>query len=284
MFTATSLCTRALKLALLAAPLVYAGCGEEDRLAGTNPFLPYEDSNVTVIGGSPDVPVASGELNGDGCLEVTADSCVPVNRTGTYCRETSGPADAVVVNGQVAIVVCYADEAQKGPVDVIDTNSDGNIDIPQQENGAVITFDPSTDGKPFNGNVTIDGNNVTLYGNGPDKSIINGNLTIDGNNARVRGIRVKGNVEIKSNTVALLFTIVEGNLHVPMNNVLVAETQVFGNFESAGNNEIFAGNGTGGNWHVTGSGDQCERNYAFDDGNDDLNVQAEERGAALACP
>lgn len=268
---------------LLGVSIGLFGC-EGDTLVSTNPYSAYDEEKVTVIGGDTTVPVANGDLSGEGCLQVTEESCIAVDREGPYCKSETGPVDAVLVGGQVAQVVCYSDEAQKGPVEVIDGDGDGDLDIPQNENGSVIIFAGSSDGKPFVGDVVLDANDVTLYGNGPDKSIIQGNLTITGNNARVRGIRVTGNVTIDLNTAALLLSVVEGNLQVQSNNSLVAETAVFGNFTVTGNNTILVGDGTAGNWEITGGGARCERNYRINDENSDRIVGETERGEALSCP
>lgn len=270
------------RASLLALTLA-AACGEADPLAGVDPFGAYQDEHVTVIGGDTTVPIASGELGKKGCLQVTTSTCVPVKREGKYCKASTGPVDAILVGGMVAEVVCYADEGKKDPALVVDADGDGDIDIPQNANGSVITFDPSSDGKAVVGDVTLDANNVTLYGNGPDRSIIKGNLRITGNNARVRGIRVKGNVDIELNTAALILAVVEGNLTIRSNNTLVAETAVFGNVTVDGNNAILVGDGTQGNWRIDGSGASCERNYRFQDADSDKVVDPGERGDDLSC-
>lgn len=272
-----------MKLRSVFVLVMAVACGEADPLAGIDPFGAYQDEHVTVIGGDTTVPIASGALGKSGCLQITTSTCVEVKREGKYCKAKTGPVDAVLIGGLVAEVVCYSDEGQKNPVVVVDADGDGDLDIPQNANGSVITFDPSSDGKAVVGDVTIDANNVTLYGNGPDRSIINGNLRITGNNARVRGIRVKGNVDIELNTGALLFAVVEGNLTVRSNNTLVAETAVFGNFTVSGNNAILVGDGAAGDWSIGGSGSSCERNYRFQDADSDHIVDPSERGDALSC-
>jgi len=260
-------------------------CGEDDLLSSANPHNPYEDGATTVIGGAPEMPIASGQVNEDGCLAVTESSCITVEREGKNCSTDQGPVDAVVVDGQVVEVVCYEDtDGAQGPSTIVDTDRDGDLDVPQQDNGAVITFDPMTDGAPFVGNVTVDGNNVTLYGNGPDKSIIDGNLLITGNNARVRGVRVTGDVVIDLNTAALVFAVVEGNLTVVSNNSLVAETDVFGDVQVDGNNSILVNNGAAKGWSISGDGATCDGNHAVGDANADRIAQPEEVGSALACP
>ena len=257
---------------------------EDTHLAREDPYQDFEDMDVTVIGGDEEVPIATGELTDEDCLQVTETDCVPVDRDGRYCKTDTGPADVIVVDGQVEEVVCYEDtDGTAGTSRVLDGNNDGNIDIPQQDNGAVITFDPSTDGKPIVGDVVIDGNNVTFYGNGPDKSIIEGNLLITGNNARVRGIRVTGNVTMDLNTAAFVLSVVEGDLIVNYNNCLIAENDVFGNIEINGNNTIAVGNSVAKNFENNGDNTICQNNFHFADNDGDKIVADAEIGDAISC-
>jgi hypothetical protein len=265
------------------ALLVLAAC-EDTQLASTDPYQDYDDMDVTVIGGTEEVPVATGELV-DGCLQVTETECVPVDREGRYCKTDSGPADVIVVDGQIEEVVCYEDtDGAEGTSTVLDGNNDGDVELPQQDNGGVITFDPSTDGVPIVGDVVVDGNDVTLYGNGPDKSIIDGNLLITGNNARVRGVRVTGNVTIELNTAAFVLSVVEGNLVVRYNNCLIAENDVFGNIVIDGNTTVAVGNGVAGNFENNGEGTICEDNFRFSDPNGDKTLGPDEIGEPVDCP
>lgn len=270
-----------LLLPLLCISLLGSACGD-DALYGTDPYQNYEDENVTVINGDETVPIATGQLDGETCLQLTEDNCVPVNREGKYCKTATGPVDVVVVNGSVAEVVCYRD-SDTNETTVVTTSTGGDVDVPQTANGSVLTFDPATDGVPIEGNVTVDGNNVTVYGNGPDKTIIDGNLVITGNNTRIRGVRVKGNVEISLNTAAILFSVIEGNLVMNYNNSLAAENQIYGNLEVKKNNTILVRNGVAGNLSVDGSGTSCDGNYAITDPDGNKTLDEGEVGAALSC-
>lgn len=268
---------------ILSLGLLLPACGDGDPLFSTDPFQDYEEENVTVINGDETVPIASGRLeDGTTCLQLTEETCVPVERSGRYCNTDSGPVDVVVVNGEVQAVVCYRDSGT-AQTTVVVTDTDGNVDLPQTANGAVLTFDPATNGVPIEGNVTVDGNNVTVYGNGPENTIIEGNLVITGNNARIRGVRVKGNVEISLNTAAILFSIIEGNLVMNFNNSLAAENQVYGNLEVKKNNTSLVRNGVAGNLAIEGSGTICDGNYAISDANGNKTLDEGEKGAALNC-
>lgn len=269
----------------LVGSLTLCACGQEDTLALSDPHRPFQEGATTVIGGDGSMPIATGQLTEDGCLQVTAETCIAVERAGRYCTTNEGPADVVVAGGVVREVVCYEDtDSSEGPAIVVDGDGDGDLDVPQQDNGAVITFGEASNGKPIPGNVVVDGNNVTIYGNGPDNSIIDGNLVITGNNARVRGVRVRGNVEIALNTAALVLSVVEGNLQVSSNNVLIAENDVFGNVQVSGNNAILVANDAGQDWQITGASATCESNRAFDDGDANRMITDEERGELLTCP
>jgi hypothetical protein len=258
-----------------------SGC-EDDVLVSADPHQRYQDGATTVLNGDPSMPIATAVLD-EGCLQVSDSTCVEVVRSGRYCSNDTGPVDAVLVGGEVAEVICY-ENTNAEPNVVIDGDGDGDLDLPQQENGAVIVFDPSTDGKPFEGNIALDANNVTLYGNGPDKSIIRGNLILTGNNARVRGVRIIGNVTINLNTAALVLSVVEGNLEIESNNTLVAATDVFGNVKVTGNNTTLVNVRAGADWRIEGSGSVCDSNHAFKDENGDKLVSKDEIGGALSCP
>jgi hypothetical protein len=256
-------------------------CGD-DPLYSTDPFQDYEDGNVTVLNGDDTVPIATGQLDGETCLQLTEETCVPVTRDGRYCKTDQGPVDVVVVDGQVKEVVCYRD-SDTTDTTVVVTNTEGGVDLPQTANGAVLTFGPATNGVPIEGDVTVDGNNVTVYGNGPENTIINGDLVISGNNARIRGVRVTGNVSITLNTAAILFSVIEGNLILDMNNSLAAENQVYGNIEVRKNNSTLVRNGVRGNLDIQGSGTICDGNYAITDPNNNKTLDEGETGAALSC-
>ena len=265
----------------LASVCSLSACGD-DPLYSTDPFQEYDDGNVTVVNGDETVPIATGQLNGETCLQLTEDNCVPVTRDGRYCNSDQGPVDVVVVDGQVKEVVCYRD-SDTSKTTVVVTDTEGDVDLPQTANGAVLTFGPETNGIPIEGNVSVDGNNVTVYGNGPENTIINGNLVITGNNARIRGVRVKGNVEISLNTAAILFSVIEGNLVMNHNNSLAAENHVYGNIEVKKNNTTLVRNGVRGGLMIDGSGTICDGNYAISDPNDNKTLDEGEAGAALNC-
>ena len=251
--------------ALLFLGLVHCGEDPPAPAIGSDPHQDYEDENVTVLGGDDQIPIATGQPTEGGCLQITTEECVPVDRTGKYCKEGSGPVDVIVVDGEVVEVICYEDtDTTEGPTQVV-TSSSGDVMVAQQDNGAVVTFGEETDGVPIEGDLTVDGNGVTVYGNGPDKTIIDGDLLITGNNARVRGVRVMGDVIIDLNTAAFVLSHVDGNLEVRSNNSLVASDRTFGNFVVTGNNTILVQNEVGGEWMLDGAqGSVCQSNVRWE--------------------
>lgn len=252
-------------------------CGDPPPPAiSMDPHQDYEDENVTVLGGDDRIPIATGQVSqGEDCLQLDDETCVPVDRTGKYCKDGSGPVDVVVVDGEVVQIVCYEDaDTTEGP-SVVVTSSAGDVEVAQMDNGGVVTFGAETDGVPIEGDVTVDGNNVSVYGNGPDNTIIEGNLTITGNNARVRGIHVMGNVIIDLNTAAFLLSEVDGNVVVRSNNSLVAAVRVHGNVEVPGNNTILVQNEVAGAWQIEGQGSVCDDNVEWVD---------DAAGETLTCP
>ncbi|MGB0679673.1 MAG: hypothetical protein ACPGUV_08435 [Polyangiales bacterium] len=271
------------RLAALTLALGLMACGDDGpkEVEPTgDAFADYEDGRVSVIGTDPDgvSGAASAALQSGDCV-VIGDSCQTAAELGC---QGDDPIDVVVDNGQVVDVLCYGDVDQ--PTVVVDSSQTGGIDVPQNDNGAVLVFDAALDGQPIQGDLSIDANNVTLYGNGPENTIIEGDLVLTGNNTRVRGVTVTGNVTVTLNNASLVLTQVRGNLRLEQNNATIASCQVFGNIESESNNHILTDNGVGGALQLGGNGYQCGSNYAFIDANDDFIVTDDERGATLSCP
>jgi hypothetical protein len=274
--------------AVMAWPALWgAGCADDSSGSRVTPtefseagYAPYSERQVAVVGTADEsgsVVRGSADLGQDDCL-VVGEQCIPAKRLG--CDRSSGPADVVVRHGQIAYVVCYGDT--NAPTRLI-TSEGGAVQVPKNASNAVLVFDPATNGVPIEGDVVIDGNNVTLYGNGPDQTIIQGNLIITGNNARVRGITVLGNVVIDKNNTSLVLTRVEGNVILNLNNALVAGCEIFGNLQASFNNHVLIDNGIAGNLELTGNNYTCSGNFRIDDANSNKRVDENERGDSLSC-
>ncbi len=245
-----------------------------------------DDSTVVVSPGDGDEETTIISGDGDGCVELDSGDCVdPAEAKQEYCGDEAAQADLILdEQGNIVDVICYPPKDDGTPIDEVSTDEDGNPEVPQTDNGAVVVFDESTDGEPIEGDVTLTAENVSLFGNGVDNTIIDGNLTFSSNNATARGLAVTGNVEFDaiSNGSSIAFCKVEGNLIVRANEATVANCQVFGNVEVSGQNATLVNIGVQGDWDVNASA-YCDGCYSFDDGDGDLQVAEDERGDDLVC-
>ena len=296
--------------------LLVMACGDSSSSGGkTNvapgdPFADFEDMNTTVIGGGQTAtsvvqdadagggvqsgsPILVGSPAGDPnaprevCLSDTLCEVAETD-TSSWCERDGGPVDLIFVDGVLVETICYppADDPDR-PTEHVESTSGGDINILQMANRTTVTFDEATDGMPIAGDVTVDGNNVSIYGNGPDNTIIDGDVTLDGNNTRLRGVTITGDLILNKNSVAIVLSRIMGNLRLESmstNNSVVAETDIFGSFTSDSNGNLFVGNDVSGDWEHTGNGNTCDRNFAFSDDDGDEVIADEERGAALTCP
>lgn len=229
--------------------------------------------------------VITGGGNYDGCVKIGED-CVDIGDLKQQeCGDRYAQADIVIVEGQVVKVICYPPKSEGRPIDELGIAPDGSVELPQNENGAIITFDPATDGKSIVGNVRLDAERVVLIGNGVDKTIIGGNLNLASNNAHVRGLTIEGNVTIEkdSNNNSITFCRIYGNLEIEGNGATVINCDVFGNVKVNGNGATLLGLRVAGNFDG-GSGATCKGNVAIDDKDKDFVVDPLEVGAALTCP
>ena len=280
-----------MRATLLLALGAAVACGDS-RTPGSA-FEDYENDNVTVIGG--DDAGASGEERitlsgpqGEGeCVEVSDNLCVPVETKGEWCEREGGPVDIVVVDGEVVEVICYPPPGNDGkPEEIIDSSQAGNIDVLQSSNNTAIVFDPATNGVPIVADLNIDGNNVSVYGNGPDQTILEGDVTVDGNNVRLRGLTITGNLYMSLNNTSIVLCVIRGDVVMTseaVNGSVFVENDVFGTFTSDSNNNTLAGNDVQGTWTVTGHSNICDANRAFSDADQDFAVDDAERGDLLAC-
>lgn len=267
------------RITALVVGLIVAGCGDDDH----GLYDSYDDGNVSVLG--DDSVTVSGPIGSGDCIAISSDVCVDVDRDdSTWCERDGGPADVIMVDGVAIEVVCYppADDASRSTV-TIDGTTTGDIDIVQNANNTTVTFDDSLNGTPFVGDVSLDGNNVALYGNGPDNTIIDGNVVVTGNNVRIRGVTITGNLTIILNSAAIVLNRVYGNVEIAKNNTIFAQNDVYGNFTSTANNELYVDNHVQGTWSVSDGGAVCDDNFAFSDTNGNHVIDDGEGGASLGC-
>lgn len=275
---------------MLVLTSVTVGCGDEDTAAQSSSVTETTEADEVDFGQPDSVVVVgdktyivSGDTSGD-CVQIEGD-CIDLSdiKGERYCDDPNAQADVIVVNGEVVDVICYPSPDSGQPVETV-TSTDGNVELGQGTNGAVVTFDESTNGVPIEGNLIIDGERTIIYGNGVDETIFEGNLEMASNNARVRGVTIKGNVTYanNSNNGGMSFVKIHGNLSVSSNGFSIFDARVFGNVEVSGNDATLINIGVQGGWDVP-RGATCDGCYSFKDEDADFVVADGERGDALTC-
>jgi hypothetical protein len=300
----------------VATVVSFAGaCGDDSTATGGDPpvpiapgdpFQPYDATGgmVTVIGAGDEgaastdagavgeTPVlvgtaegSAGEGPGEVCISDTLCE-VPDTESSNWCEREGGPVDLIYVDGELVQTICYPPaEDPERPTETIEGS--GDVDVAQTANRTTVVFDAATDGVPIEGNVTVDGNNVSIYGNGPDNTILDGNVTLDGNQTRLRGVTITGDLVLRKNNVAIVLCRILGNVRLETmstNGSILAENEIWGNFTSNSNGNLLVGNLVSGNWEHSGRDNTCDRNVAFEDDDGDKVIDDDERGDALVCP
>lgn len=277
-----------LKVAL-AATLLCTACGDDGAPAGGQVTAVEAPGEAVAYGDDQQVIItddATYVTDDDpaGCVQVVQDCIDVAGSDERYC-EPGAQMDVIVVDGEIVSVICYPPDDGGTEITEIAVEGEGTTEIPQNDNGAVVVFDESTNGEPIEGDLKIDAERLILYGNGADNTVIDGNLTLASNNSRVRGLRVTGNLKIESNAnnSALSFLVIEGNLDIDANNVTIASVVVHGNVNVKANGTVLVDVQCGGEWKIDGSDTVCDGTWAFDDANDDLEVTDDEIGDELLC-
>jgi hypothetical protein len=251
-----------------------SACGSESE---AKPWLPYAPNQTAVIG---EVDNPSGLAyrvvstpDGEACIQLdNPNACA---KPQMACGD-DGAADVLVDSqGAVVDVICYPTSG----VAVQDFEGD----VKHVGNDVVLVLDAADDGVDVHGDITIDGNNVVLYGHGPDTSIIGGDLNLDKNNALVRGVRVEGDVTIDKNNPSIVDCVIEGDLLIRGNNVSLALCEVWGKLTIEGNNAVLVGNRFAFPPQIMGNNTICNDNFAFADGDDDGVIDDDELHDAISC-
>lgn len=263
---------RQVLILVVACSGIAGACGDDSA----PPRFPYEPDKTTLIGDYDNPEDLAGYRivttpDGEACINLD-DVCVkPQNECGE-----DAVADVLIDDqGAVVDVICYPTAG------VTIEGVEG--DIADVGNNVVLVLDDEADGVDVAGDVTIDGNNVTLYGHGPDTSVIGGDLTIAKNNALVRGVRIEGDVVIEKNNPSIVDCVIEGDLTIRGNNVSIALCEVWGKLTIEGNNAVLVGNHFASPPEVHGNNTVCNANLAFEDTDGDGAVAEDELGAAVDC-
>jgi hypothetical protein len=270
-----------------------AACGPDETASGysvtegAGDDTNYGDNTDVVItpGGTQDDQfIVSGEPDGN-CVQIE-DACVEIDEAkGRYCDQDGAQADIILdENGEVLEVVCYPPPESGAPLEEVSVSEDGTVNIPQNASGSVIVFDETTNGEPLEGDITLDAERVSFFGNGVDETIIDGNLSFASNNARARGLTITGDLSVakNSNNNAITFCKVHGSVDVQGNGMRLVNCQVFGDVSVAGNGATLVNIGVQGEWDVN-SGASCHGCYSFEDEDEDFIVLEEEQGDPLSC-
>lgn len=253
--------------------LGWIGCGSDAERAS----LPYDANLTALIGGKP------GKADGrairvaetpdrDECLEHDGECIKPQKECGD-----SGSATVLLDDsGKVVDVICYPTSGVS--VDLVE----GEID--RIGNNVVLMFDDEVDGADVTGDLTIAGNNVTLYGSGPDTAVIAGNLNIEKNNASVRGVRIEGDVTVAKNNASIVDCVIEGDLRIRGNNTSVALCEVWGEVVIDANNTVLVSDHFAKAPEVHGNNTVCASSVTFMDADDDGVVGQADLGDPVVCP
>jgi hypothetical protein len=272
------------KLLGLALLLLLPACGSSRAIAQEGPgdTVGYTDTTDVVVAGGK-TWIVTGDPSG--CVQL-GDQCVDIGTVKQQsCGSPDAQADIVVVDGKVVEVICYPPKSSGVSIDKVSTTTNGTTEVPQNANNSVITFGPETNGKPVEGDVTLNAENISLIGNGVANTIIHGKVTLDSNNAHLRGLTVDGDLIIdkNSNNATVAFVAVRGKLSVVANDVTILSTIVFGDLTVSGHAASLVAVGVQGKTVFEQAAALCNGTYVFTDTNKSFTIQTSEMGAAFAC-
>lgn len=264
---------------LFAVPLTLSiACGGSDdaRITGDNTPYTSDPNKTVVVGGASGPTDAQQGAANSGCVTLPDGTCVEAKGCAAGERR-----DVIIdSSGKVVDVVCYPASSDPPVID-----SQGNVILDKNQNNGVVAIDGAADGVDIVGNVDAAGNNITVYGEGPDVSVIGGNVTATGNNFAMRGVTVQGNVEIGGgNGAVMVLCVVHGNIHIVGNNNVIADCDVLGDIVIEGVNNTLVANHVGGRIVVTDAKNSvCDGNLKWTDANSNKVFDTGEAGAAVAC-
>jgi hypothetical protein len=239
------------------------GCGDD----GQGHSTPYRLGQAIVIGENEGGILTSVDRDCD-----TPECDAVLERCGAEAF-----ADVILDEGGAVVdVVCYKRNVTLREVG-IDAVASARVG-----NNTVLVLDAEDDGADVTGDVTIDGNNAVIYGEGAAVSVIGG-LVVEKNNAIIRGVTIEGNVTIEKNNAKLTFCDIQGDLTITGNNTTVAECVVHGLVSITGNNTLLVQSEFQGVASLEGKNLTCNANRRFDDGNEDLIVDEAELAGIITC-
>ena len=238
---------------------------------GADPsYYPGGDHRTSVLsgGGAQDYATPSGK----GCISTPSNPCITPQST---CGD-GGRADVILnPDGSVLSTLCYPAHVPGDPLVIIPAQ--GPVSVGNKE---LLILGP---GQVVNGNLSVDGNNTTIFGSGPAVSVVNGSLAVEKNNGVVRGLYIRGDAVIDGNNTALVWCVIEGNVTINSNNNLLADCDIFGKVTINGNNNQLVSSRVQSGIAVNANNTVCRGNFGFTDGNTNHVIEPIEVGAALTC-
>lgn len=240
--------------------MVFA-CSSEDG-AGT----PYAPGDITVLGSN-----LGGEFKH---LNECGDECESVD---DECGDDAAADVVLDEDGEVADVICYEQDVN------VETVNIERVESAEAGNKTVLVLDGVADGLDVEGDVTISGNNATLWGEGVDVSEVGGSVKIEKNNAVVRGVRIHGDVAVTKNNAQFSLCVIEGDLTVTGNNTTIADCVVLGAVKIAGVNTVLVQNRFGSAYEIGGKNLTCNENHVFVDADEDGSFDDGEEGDEVTC-
>lgn len=254
----------------LALTLCTTACGSDTTGSGT---IPWSNQRTEVVDDNLQFTQLT-PATGGGCIMYQSECLKPAEKCGTSA------VDIVLDSkGKPLDYLCYPSESTLTVQDLAAQQGT----IMQNENDTVLVLDDLHGGANITGPVTVDGNNVVIYGTTPNAAVLAGSLTVDGNNALVRGVRIKGNVTIDKNDATLAFCVIEGNLTVTGNNFRLLACDVLGSVSITGNGARLYGDHIVGSLSSQGKDPDCNDDFAATDTNGNLSIEPSEVGAPLKC-
>lgn len=227
------------------------GCSSEE----SNPY-PYALDEIRVIGGD------GGEYEAD-----ANDEC-----------GAGASADVIVdEDGDVLSIVCYPNEGYE----VVTLEDEAQE--PELGDHVVAVLDGDDDGVDVKGDLLIDGQNVIVYGAGPEASVIEGNLEVIEDGAIARGVRIEGDAILRKDGAALVDCAIEGDLIVIGDGVTIARCEVWGDVIMDGSHAVLVSTLVAGDQQLSGDDLRCNDNHRFTDIEGDGVVQDDDVLAPIAC-
>lgn len=256
---------------LAGAALAACSSDSKDR---SNEY-PYDPDETTIIGAGAG-PETVATPDGSDCVQVAEFTCVSPQQD---CNGDAATADVVVdADGNVVDTICYPSEGA-----TVENVSAEAVPVEKTQNNSVVVLDGLDDGADIEGNLSVDANNVVIWGEDPDVSIIDGDVDITKNNAIIRGIRITGDVTIDFNNANFVFCVIEGNLTINGNNDTIAGCDVWGDITINGENAVLVSNRVADAGPHAAQGLICNDNTSFVDENEDGVIDDDELGDEVVC-